>query len=132
MDLLLSPVGIGVSVVLIAAIVSVTCWQRKPIWKWLSRWWLDEVEVGGGPIKAKFRRKREEKGSSSAGVSFGEEGDYSGAKISGVAGRDIRRGSNAAQSADGKSPGVDFGTGTKLRDAEVEDVAGRDIVEDDS
>ena len=64
------------------------------------------------------------------GVDFGEGGDFTGAKISGVAGRDIRRGSAAAKPPGGKAPGVGFGKKAKFRDAEITDVAGRDIVED--
>ncbi len=62
-------------------------------------------------------------------MSFGEGGDFTGASIRGVAGRDIRRGSTA-KAPGGKTPGVDFGKKGKFGDAEIEDIAGRDLVED--
>jgi hypothetical protein len=52
-----------------------------------------------------------------------------GAKVKGVAGRDIRRGT-AGKTKGGKTPGVDFGEDGNFTEAEVEDIAGRDIVED--
>jgi hypothetical protein len=93
---------------------------------------MDEVEVEAGPAKAKFTRKDADEDkvpSSTAGVNFGEGSDFSGAKIRGVVGRDLRRGA-AAETPEGEAPGVDFGKDGKFRDAEIEDVAGRDIVED--
>jgi len=127
---MLSPVGIGIIVVLIVAIASLIYWKRESIKRWLGRQELDEIEVGAGPLKAKFREKKPEPPPSSAGVDFGEGGDFTGAKISGVAGRDIRRGSAADESSGGKTPGVDLGKESKFRNAEIEDVAGRDIIED--
>jgi len=127
-----SPVGIGVIVILIVAIASLIYWKRKPIKKWLRGWKVDELEVGTGPAKAKLKRKgKKKKTSSPPGVDFGEGSDFTGAKVSGVAGRDIRRGSAASESSGGKTPGVDFGEKGKFRDAEIEDVAGRDILEDE-
>lgn len=131
MTWLLSPVGIGVIAVLIVVIASLIYWQRKPIKRWLGRQEVDEVEIGAGLVKVKLKgKKKPEPSPSSAGVDFGEGGDFTGATIRGVAGRDIRRGSAAAESPGGKTPGVDFGKKGQFRDAEIEDVAGRDIVED--
>jgi hypothetical protein len=131
MDWMLSPFGIGVIAVLIVVIASLIYWQRKPIKRWLRRQEVDEVELGVGPLKVKLKgKKKAESPSSSAGVDFGEGGDFTGATIRGVAGRDIRRGSAAAESPGGKTPGVDFGKKGQFRDAEIEDIAGRDIVED--
>ena len=53
-----------------------------------------------------------------------------GARITGVAGRDIRRGSAAAGSPGGRTPGVDFGEKGKFRDAQIEDIAGCELTED--
>ena len=126
-----SPSGITIIVVAIVIIASLIYWQRKPIKKWLSRQEVAEVELGAGPFKVTLKGKKgSEASTASAGVDFGEGSDFTGAKISGVAGRDIRRGSGAAESPGGKAPGVDFGKKGKFGDAEIEDVAGRDIVED--
>jgi hypothetical protein len=131
MDWMLTPLGIGIIVVIIVAITSLIYWKRKPIKRWLRRQEVDEVEVGVGPVKVKLKEKEKPKpASSTAGVSFGEGGDFTDVKISNVAGRDIRRGSAAAESPGGKAPGVDFGKKGKFGDAEIEDVAGRDIVEE--
>ena len=128
---MLSPLGIGVIAVLIVVIASLIYWKRKPIKRWLRRQEVDEVELGAGPVKVKFTdKKRAERASSSARMDFGEGGDFTGATIRGVAGRDIRRGAAAAESPGGKAPGVDFGKKGKFGEAEIEDVAGRDIVED--
>jgi hypothetical protein len=133
MDWMLSPIGIAVIAIVIVAITSLIYWKRKPIKKWLRGWKVDEVEIGGGPAKAKLKRKEDKKQQSrpSAGVSFGEGNDFTGAKISGVAGRDIWRGEAAVEAPGGKTPGVDFGKKGKFTEAEIEDVAGRDIVEEE-
>jgi hypothetical protein len=126
-----SPSGIAIIAVLIVVIASLIYWQRKPIKRWLGRQEVAEVELGAGPVKVTLKEKKEaESPASSAGVDFGEGSDFTGATLRGVAGRDIRRGSAAAESPGGKTPGVDFGKRGKFVDAEIEDVAGRDIVED--
>ena len=124
-----SPLGIGVIAVLIVVIASLIYWKRKPIKRWLRRQEVDTVELGAGPVKVTLKGKKKPEPSSSAGVDFGEGGDFTGARIRGVAGRDIRRGSAAAESPGGKVPGVDFGKKGKFVDAEIEDIAGRDTVE---
>ena len=126
-----SPSGIAIIVVAIVVIAALIYWQRKPIKKWLRRQEVDGIELGAGPFKIKLKgKKKAEPSSASAGVDFGEGSDFTGATVRGVAGRDIRRGSGAAESPGGKTPGVDFGKKGKFGDAEIEDVAGRDIVED--
>lgn len=131
MPWILSPLGMGIIALLIIVIALLVYWQRKPIMRWLRRQQVDEIELGAGPFKVKLKGKeRPESSTASAGVDFGEGSDFSGATIRGVAGRDIRRGSAAAESPGGKTPGVDFGKKGKFGDAEIEDVAGRDIVED--
>ena len=132
MDWILSPLGIGIVIILILAIASLIYWQRKPIKGWLGRQQIDEVELSAGPLKVKLKEK-EKRGSpappTAAGVDFGEGGDFSGATIR-ASGRDLRRGSTAArQSPGGKTPGVDFGSQANFQDADIE-VAGRDLVED--
>ncbi len=131
---LFSPWGIGIVVVVIVVIASFIFWKRAAIKKWFRSRKVGAVEVGLGPVKVtlaekdKPQRKTER---SRAGVHFGEGGDFRGAKVKGVAGRDIRKGdAAAAKSAGGKTPGVDFGKKGKFDKAEIEDVAGRDLVED--
>jgi hypothetical protein len=130
---MLTPVGIGIILAVIVVITTLVYWKRAPIKAWLRSWTADEVELGGGPAKFKLKRKdadeEEKPPSPRAGVDFGEGGDFSGAKIRVVVGRDLRRGA-AAETPEGEAPGVDFGKDGKFRDAEIEDVAGRDIVED--
>ena len=53
-----------------------------------------------------------------------------GAHIAGVAGRDIRRGSTAAESRGGRTPGVDFGEKGKFPGVQIEDITGCDLAED--
>jgi hypothetical protein len=89
---------------------------------------VDEVELGAGPLKVKLTEKNGEADApSNAGVDFGEGGDFTGAKIKDVAGRDIRRGAASAASGEGDAPGVSFGKEGKFCNAEIEDVAGRDL-----
>ena len=136
---ILSPTGIGVIVGIIFTIASLIYWRIEaikkwfqPIIKWLRRQKMSDVEISVGPVKAKLGGQEKPKpASSSAGVSFGEGNDFTGATVRGVAGRDIRRGSaTAAKAPGGKAPGVDFGKKGKFGHAEIEDVAGRDLVED--
>ena len=126
-----SPLGIVILVVLTIVVASLIYWKRKPIKKWFAGRKVG-VKVKAGPLEVSLDEKDKPKKAAAApaGVSFGEGGDFTGAKISGVAGRDIRRGSAAAKPPGGKAPGVGFGKKAKFRDAEITDVAGRDIVED--
>jgi hypothetical protein len=127
-----SPTGIAVIAVLIVVIASLIYWKRKPIKKWFAKKQVG-VTIKAGPVEVSLadKEKPKEAAGAPAGVSFGEGGDFSGATIRGVAGRDIRRGPAAAEeSPGGKARGVDFGKKGKFGEAEIEDVAGRDIVED--
>ena len=131
MTWLLSPAGIAVVVILIVAIASLIYWKRKPIKKWLATHKVG-WKLKAGPVEMSLEEKDKPgaKQQRQAGVDFGEGTDLTGASLRGVAGRDIRRGAAAAESAGGQTPGVDFGKKAKLRDAEIEDVAGRDSVEE--
>jgi hypothetical protein len=126
-----SPTGIAVIAVLIVVIASLIYWKRKPIKKWLASRKVD-VTIKAGPVEVSLADKEKPKKAAGApaGVDFGEGGDFSGATIRDVAGRDIRRGSAAGESPGGKAPGVSFGKKGKFRDAKIEDVTGHDIVED--
>jgi hypothetical protein len=131
MDWMLSPAGMIVILVLIILITSLVYWKRQPLKRWLRRQEISGVELGAGPLKVTLKGKEESKTPPKpAGVSFGEGNDFTGARISGVAGRDIRRSAAAAKSPGGETPGVDFGKKGQFRDADIEDVAGRDVVED--
>jgi hypothetical protein len=131
MDWLLSPVGMIAILVLIVLIASLVYWKREPLKRWLRRQEISGVEVSAGPVKVTLKGKEEPKAApKQAGVSFGEGNDFTGARISGVAGRDIRRGAASAKSPGGEVPGVDFGKKGKFGDVDIEDVAGRDVVED--
>ena len=127
---MLSPVGIGVIVVFIVLIASLIYWKRKSIKKWFAGRKVG-VKIKAGPVEVSLEEKDkpQARGGARAGVSFGTGNDFTGARITGVAGRDIRRGSAAAGSPGGQTPGVDFGEKGKFRDAEIDDVAGRDIIE---
>lgn len=132
MDWLLSPLGAAVIVVLIVAAVSLIYWQRRRIKRWLTGRKVG-VKLKIGPVEVSLDEKDEARkpaSMSQAGVDFGTRPDFSGARVEGIAGRDIRRGAAASGTPGGKTPGVDFGKEGTFRDAEIEDVAGRDIVED--
>jgi hypothetical protein len=75
-------------------------------------------------------RQTEEEGERKVGVYFGEGNDFTGAKISRVAGRDIVKG-EARPGKGGSTPGVDFGKKGKFNRAEIEDIAGRDFIDKD-
>ena len=128
---MLSPVGIGVIVVFIVLIASLIYWKRKPLKKWFAGRKVG-VKIKAGPVEVSLDEKDKPPaaGRARAGVYFGTGSDFTGARITGVAGRDIRRGSAAAGSPGGQTPGVDVGEKGKFRDAEIEDVAGRDLAED--
>lgn len=126
-----SPSGIAIIAVLIVVIASLIYWKREPIKKWFAGRKVS-LKIKAGPVEVGIdeREKPKKTMGAPAGVDFGEGSDFTGATVRGVAGRDIRRGSAAAESPGGKAPGVDFGKKGKFGDAEIEDVAGRDIVED--
>jgi hypothetical protein len=128
---LLTPPGLYYLIGFIVILSLLVYWKREPIKGWLRRQEVSEIELGTGPVKVKLRGKQEPgSASSSAGVNFGEDNDFSGANIRDVAGRDIRRGTAAPAASEGQTPGVDFGKRGKFRDAEIEDIAGHDIVEE--
>jgi hypothetical protein len=124
--------GISITVALIIAITSLVYWKRKPIKKWLAGRKVG-VTIKGGPVEvslAEQEPKPKEAAGAPAGVDIGEGGDFSGATIRGVAGRDIRKGS-AAESPGDETPGVDFDKKDEFGEVEIKDIAGRDIVEGD-
>lgn len=97
--------------------------KREIIKKELRRWTAKEMSAG--PLK--FERDKEKVSSRvKRGVQIGSKGDFSGAKIKNVAGRDIVQGEELISTNAGAVPGVDIGEG-KYKDAEIENIAGRDI-----
>jgi hypothetical protein len=128
---MLSPPGIAIIAVIVVALTSLIYWKRKPIKKWLRSRKVG-VKIKAGPLEVSLddKEKPGAAGGTRAGVDFGKGSDFTGARITGVAGRDIRRGAAAAESPGGKTPGVDFGEKGKFTGAEIEDVAGRDVVEE--
>lgn len=128
---LLSPPGLYYLIGFIFILSLLIYWKRKPIKKWLASRKVG-VTLKAGPVEISLadKEKPEKAAGAPAGVSFGAGSDFTGATIKGVAGRDIRRGSAAAESPGGQTPGVDFGKKGKFGEAKIEDVAGRDIVED--
>jgi len=124
-------VGIGVIVVLIVLIASLIYWKLKPIKKWFAGRKVG-LKLKAGPVEVSLDEKDKPKatGGVRAGVTFGKGNDFTGARITGVAGRNIRRGSAAAESPGGPTPGVDFGQKNKFPGVQIEDVAGCDLAED--
>ena len=101
MQWFLSPIGITVLVVLIFAITTLVYWKRAAIKKWFSGK-KGGVKITAGPVEVSLEDKDKKADAAAAsaprsGVHFGEGNDFSGAKISGIAGRDIRRGAGATQ-----------------------------------
>lgn len=142
MNWIFSPLGVGLTAALILAVAALVYLKRKPIKKWLAGRKLG-VKAKIGPLEVSL----DEKGQPTpaprpAGVQFGEGNDFTGATISGVAGRDIRTGRAAAgpetpadgasggETPAGEAPGVDFGKRGKFGQAKIRDVAGRDVVKD--
>lgn len=129
MNWLLSPWGLVIVIVVIFALANLVYWKREPVKKWLKRKELSEIEIGAGPVKAKFKDKKEQTGSTSspqAGVSFGKGNDFSRAKLKNIAGRDNIKGIATPNPPGGKTPGVDLGQKGTFTDAEIENIAGRD------
>jgi hypothetical protein len=141
MGWMLTPLGISIIVIVILVLTTLIYWKRKPIKGWLSnRKVVPTLKLGPVELELEEKDRAKETPSEPSGVDFGEENDFTGASIRGVAGRDIRRGASASAPPSGQTPsgqtpsgqtlGVDFGKRTQFRDAEIEDIAGRDIVED--
>ena len=132
MDWIFSPPGSYVVGAIIVILATAIFWKREPLKRWFRNKEVTKIELSAGPLKATLAEKSQAKPQENApaGVSFGKDNDFGGAKIRDVAGRDIRRGAAASTTKGGRTPGVDFGEAGKFTGAEIEDVAGRDIVED--
>jgi len=125
-DYLFSPPGLYFLIGLVVVLSLIVYWKREALKKELRHWRGKEVSIG--PLKLE---RKNEKTSTTAkepttGVHFGKDSDFTGAKIKGIAGRDIRR--SGSTSADrSATPGVNFGEQGKYGNAEIEDIAGQDL-----
>lgn len=117
----LTPPGLYVTVAVIVVLATLIWWQRRPIRRFLRRLRVKEISLG--PVTLEQREKAGEK-PGKPGVHL--KGDFRGARVEGVAGRDIVRG-EAGPRPGGKTPGVELEG--KFGQAEVRDVAGRDRIE---
>lgn len=123
---LLSPPGLYYLIIFIFALSLLVYWKRKSLKRELRRW--KAKEINAGPLK--LERQEKEGAAKSSGVRFGEKSDFSGAKIKGVAGRDIIRGEGSS-TKQGNGGGVEF-SGGNFKNANIEDIAGRDLIESES
>jgi hypothetical protein len=122
----LSPPGLYYLIIFIFALSLLVYWKRRPLKRELRRW--KAKEMNAGPLK--FERQETEDAKQSPGVRFGENSDFSGAKIKGVAGRDIIRGEETS-TKQGNGGGVEF-NGRNFKNANIENIAGRDLIESES
>lgn len=122
----LSPPSLYYLIIFIFALSLFVYWKRKPIKRELRRWRAKEINAG--PLK--FDRREKEDTKQSSGVRFGEKSDFSGARIKGVAGRDIIRGEGSS-TKQGNGGGVEF-SASNFKNANIEDIAGRDLIESES
>lgn len=117
----LTPPGLYVTIAVIVVLATLIWWQRRPIKRFLGS--LRVKEIGLGPVKLGPEEKTgEEPGQ--PGVRM--KGDFRGARVERVAGRDIVQGETGPRPG-GKTPGVELEG--KFGQAEVRDVAGRDRIE---
>lgn len=128
--LLFSPPIIYYLIIIIILLSLLAYRRREFIKKELRRWRAKEISAG--PIK--FERDIGQ-APKKRGVQIGLKGDFSGAKLKNIAGRDILQGDELVSNNTGAIPGVDIGDG-KFKDAEIDNIAGRDIrnkqISDDS
>ena len=117
----LTPPGLYITVAIIVVLATLIWWQRRPIKRFLRS--LEVKEIGLGPVKLGQKEKAGEK-PGKAGVRL--KGDFRGARVERVAGRDIVQG-EAGPRQGGKTPGVELEG--KFGRAEVRDLAGRDRIE---
>ena len=117
----LTPPGLYVTLAVIVVLATLIWWQRRPIRRFLRS--LRVKEIGLGPVKLEPEEKTGEKPGQS-GVRL--KGDFRGARVERVAGRDIVQGETGPRLG-GKTPGVELEG--KFGQAEVRDLAGRDRIE---
>ena len=117
----LTPPGLYITIAVIVVLTTLIWWQRRPIRRFLRS--LRVTEIVLGPVKLGQKEKAGEK-PSQPGVHL--KGDFRGARVERVAGRDIVQG-EAGPRPRGETPGVELEG--KFGQAEVRDVAGRDWIE---
>jgi len=103
-------------------------WKREDVKQELRRWRAKKMSVGPITFERQNKPPKKKSTTSKPGVRFGGKGNFSGAKINGVAGRDIVRGGSSALGGGQTTPGVDFGDAI-FKEAEIKNVAGRDVIE---
>lgn len=119
---LLSPPIVYYLVLLIVLLSILIYWKRVWIKKELQRWRAKEISAG--PIK--FEREIKDTTARKLGVHIGSKGDFSGAQIRNIAGRDIIESEEILSNNTGAIPGVEI-SGGKYKDANIGNIAGRDI-----
>lgn len=117
----LTPPGLYVTLAVIVVLATLIWWQRRPIRRFLRS--LRVTEIALGPVKLGQKERADAK-SGQPGVRM--KGDFRGARVERVAGRDIVQG-EADPRPGGKTPGVELEG--KFGQAEVRDLAGRDRIE---
>lgn len=113
---------------LVVVVSLLVYWKREAIKQELRRWRAKEMSIGPAKFERQNKPPKRKSTTSKPGVRFGRKGDFSGARINGVAGRDIIRGGSPASGGRQTTPGVDFG-GASFKEAEIKNIAGRDIIE---
>ncbi|TEU11014.1 MAG: hypothetical protein E3J21_24710 [Anaerolineales bacterium] len=117
----LTPPGLYITVAVIVVLATLIWWQRRPIRRFLGH--LRVTEIALGPVKLGPEEKASEK-PGQPGVHL--KGDFQGARVERIAGRDIVRGETGPRTKGG-TPGVELEG--KFGQAEVRDLAGRDWIE---
>ena len=118
----LTPPGLYVTIAFIVVLTTLIWWKQRPIRRFLGR--LRVTEIALGPVKLGRKEKADEK-LGKPGVRL--KGDFRGARVERVAGRDIVQG-EAGPRPKGETPGVELEG--KFGQAEVRDLAGRDLREE--
>lgn len=116
----LTPPGLYITVAVIVVLATLIWWQRRPIKRFLRS--LRVTEIVLGPVKLGQKEKADEK-PGKPGVRL--KGDFWGARVERVAGRDIVQG-EAGPRPGGETPGVELEG--KFSQAEVRALAGRDLI----
>lgn len=117
----LTPPGLYLTIAVIVVLTTLIWWRRRPIKRFLRSLRLTEIALG--PVKLGREEKPSEK-PGQAGVRL--KGDFRGARVKGIAGRDIVHGATGPRRG-GQTPGVELEG--KFGQAEVRDLAGRDRIE---
>lgn len=129
MQILATPLGLGVTIIIIIVVASYIYVNRKSLYKWLKKTRISKLSIGPVEIEInKVHGKDSENKDVESKVDFGKGNVYSGTRITKVAGRDIIQAKEAKNKKKDKSDSsVDFGDSSDFTDARIDSVAGRDI-----